>query len=265
MLSRRRLTLQLTPLLDLLLIVMFSQYMENKEKTLATEQQITSQRTAMESELDRHKSELNRQFAVDRKTLNELRQVYNERFRGLVDQHEQIGSLLAESLNLPEATLAEILRLRTKNLPGDAERLTTATQNLQALMHARGDDVFRFMTQVDQMQKHVTIWEVHVQDNGQVFISDTQQSFTTDFFSEADFSSRLFEASKSFADPRTLVIILLSWGDAQGGPRQRATNGMPLLTEQLRRDAAGTRWYDFSILGYRAKGPITKPAVPQQP
>jgi hypothetical protein len=87
---------------------------------------------------------------------------------------------------------------------------------------------------------------------------------TIDFLSDAEFSSRLFDASKSFADPRTLVIIMLSWGDAQGGPRQRATNGMPLLTDQLRRDAAGTRWYDFSILGYRASGPILVPAATEQ-
>jgi len=265
MFSRRRLTLQLTPLLDLLLIIMFSQYMENKEKTLAVEEQLSAQQTAVESELARRKLAIEHQFAEDRKTLEELRQVYEERFRGLANQHTQIGALLADSLNLPEAALNEILRLRSANSPGDAERLIAATQSLQELMHARGDEVFRFLTQIDQMQKHVTIWEVHVQDNGQVLISDTEQSFTTDFSTEAEFSSRLFEASKSFAAPRTLVIILLSWGDAQGGSRQRATNGMPLLTEQLRRDAAGTRWYDFSILGFRAKGPITKPAGPQQP
>jgi hypothetical protein len=81
---------------------------------------------------------------------------------------------------------------------------------------------------------------------------DGEQSFTADYESETDFAARLFEHSKSFADPRTLVIMLLSWGDAQGGARQRATNGMPILAEQLRKDAAGIRWYDFSIVGFRA-------------
>ena len=111
------------------------------------------------------------------------------------------------------------------------------------------------------MQKHVSVWEAHVQNNGQARLSDGDQTFTVDFSSEADFSTRLFEASKSFADSKTLVIILLTWGDAQGGPRQRATNGMPLLTEQLRRDSAGIRWYDFSIVGFRAEGPIFSKAV----
>ena len=161
-------------------------------------------------------------------------------------------------------TMTEILKLRKANSPEDAERLTAATQRLQGLMNARGENVFRFLTQVDEMQKHVSLWEVHIQDNGQARLSDGQQSMTIDFLSDAEFSSRLFDASKSFADPRTLVIIMLSWGDAQGGPRQRATKGMPLLTDQLRRDAAGTRWYDFSILGYRASGPILVPAVTEQ-
>jgi hypothetical protein len=35
MMSKRRLALQLTPLLDLLLIVMFSQYIENRHRSVA--------------------------------------------------------------------------------------------------------------------------------------------------------------------------------------------------------------------------------------
>ena len=262
--NRRRLTLQLTPLLDLLLIVMFSQYIENRERTHAVQANLALQRATIEAEFDQRKSELEQEFRKDRETLEELRKAYDERFQGIVDQHHKIGSLLAESLNLPGVTMTEILKLRKANSPEDAERLTAATQRLQGLMNARGDDVFRFLTQVDEMQKHVSLWEVHVQDNGQARLSDGQHSITVDFLSDAEFSSRLFDASKSFADPRTLVIIMLSWGDAQGGPRQRATNGMPLLTDQLRRDAAGTRWYDFSILGYRASGPLLTPAATEQ-
>ena len=212
--ARRRLTLQLTPLLDLLLIVMFSQYIENREQTHAVQADLALQRANIETEFEERKSILEQEFRKNRETLEELRKAYDER--------------------------------------------------LQGLMNARGENVFRFLTQVDEMQKHVSRWEVHIQDNGQARLSDGQQSMTIDFLSDAEFSSRLFDASKSFADPRTLVIIMLSWGDAQGGPRQRATKGMPLLTDQLRRDAAGTRWYDFSILSYRASGPILVPAATEQ-
>lgn len=263
MISRRRLTLQLTPLLDLLLIVMFSQYIESRDRTKAVEEQIENHRAAVEVELAQRRADLEAEFSEGRKSIDELRQVYDERFRSIIDQHHQIGSLLAESLNLPGVTMTEILKMRTAGSQEDAQRLTEATERLQTLMNARGEEVFRFLIKVDEMQKHVSVWEVHVQDNGQARISDGEQTFMADYASESDFSGRLFEASKSFADSRTLVIILLTWGDAQGGPRQRATAGMPLLTEKLRRDSAGTRWFDFSIGGFRAEGPIFS-NVPQE-
>jgi uncharacterized coiled-coil protein SlyX len=263
MLSRRRLTLQLTPLLDLLLIVMFIQYIENRNRSVAAEENFSAQKVELETlrsqlqqEAEQRQAALEQKFAKQRQTVDELRQVYDARFRSIIDQHHQIGSLLAEALNLPGATMTEILKLRTSSSPEDAQRLTEATEHLRELMKSRGDEIFRFLIKVDEMQKHVSIWEVHVQDNGQALISDGQQSSVSEFGSEADFSVRLFEASKSFADPKTQVIILLTWGDAQGGVRRKAIDGMPLLTEQLRRDSAGIRWYDFSIVGFRVEGPI---------
>ncbi len=256
MLSRRRLALQLTPLLDLLLIVMFSQYIENRHRKVAAEDTIAVQQAAMEREFTERRDALEQEYSEQRKAVAELRELYDERFRSIIDQHHQVGSLLAESLNLPGVTMTEILKLRTAGSPEDAERLTEATTRLQGLMKARGDEVFKFLIKVDEMQKHVSVWEVHVLDNGKAQISDGEQSFAADFGSEFEFSSRLFEASKSFADSRTLVILLLTWGDAQGGARQRASDGMPRLTEQLRKDAAGTTWYDFSVIGFRAEGPI---------
>jgi hypothetical protein len=256
MLSRRRLALQLTPLLDLLLIVMFSQYIENRDRSLQAQEEIAEQRTKADAEIRERREALEREFARQQKSLDDLRAVYDDRFRNIIEQHHQAGTLLAESLNLPGVAMTEILKLRTANSPDDAERLSVATTRVKELMQARGEDVFRFLIKVDQMQKHVSVWEVHVLENGKAQISNGEQSFTADYQSETDFAARLFEHSKSFADPRTLVIMLLSWGDAQGGARQRATNGMPILAEQLRKDAAGIRWYDFSIVGFRADGPI---------
>ncbi len=270
MLSRRRLTLQLTPLLDLLLIVMFSQYIENRHRTVTAQEEIAEQhkfldaeRAQLDEQLNLRRAELEQEYSLQRQQVDSLRQLYNERFKSIIDQHHQIGSLIAETLNLPGAAVAEILKLRTTSSPDDAARLTAATEQLRELMNVRGEDVFRFFVKVDEMQKHVSLWEVHVQDNGQALISDGQQSFTTDFSTEADFAGRLFESSKAFTDPKTLVIVLLSWGDAQAGNRQQAIDAMTAFMEELRRDAAGTRWYDFSIVGYRAQGPIfIKPPVP---
>jgi hypothetical protein len=255
MISRRRLTLQLTPLLDLLLIVMFSQYIENRHRNQLAESQVQAER----ADLDAERASLKTEIEQVRDEVRERRIELDERFQKIVEQHHQVGNLLTESLNLPGAAMAEVLKLRTTGAIDDAKRLDEATGRLKTLMEARGDEVFRFLLKVDEMQKHVSVWEIHIQQNGQALISDGDQSFTTDFSTESEFVSRMFEQSKSFADPRTLVIVLLTWGDAEGGQRTRAINGMPSLTETLRKDKQGTRWYDFSIVGFRADGAILTP------
>ncbi len=265
MMSKRRLALQLTPLLDLLLIVMFSQYIENRHRSVAArdalearEQALDARQAEDEAQLEARRQELQKDVADQKATLAELAKTYDEKFRSIVDQHHQTGSMLAEALNLPGNAMAEILKLRTSGSRDDAEQLQGATERVQKLMQARGEEIFRFMLQVDEMQKHVTVWEVHVQENGRALITDSQQSFLSDFSSDADLAARLFESSKSFSEPKTLVVLLLTWGDAQAAARRRATDAMPLLMEQLRRDAAGTRWYDYSIVGYRAQGSLFK-------
>ena len=272
MLPRRRLALQLTPLLDLLLIVLFSQYIENRDRSIAVRETLAVREKALDlrqaeedARLEERRLALEKDVADQKASLAELAKMYDEKFRSIINQHQQVGSILAESLNLPGNVMTEVLKLRTSGSPNDAKRLQDAAERLQKLMQARGEEIFRFMLQVDEMQKHVTIWEIHVQKNGQGFITDSQQSFVTDFSSDANLAARLFESSKSFSEPKTLIVVLLTWSDAQAEFRQRATDAMPLLMEQLRRDAGGTRWYDFSILGYRAQGSLFNSVKPQTP
>ena len=260
-LNKSRLGMQLTPLLDLLLIVMFSQYIENRDRSVAIEESLTAREQAIEE----RQQQLEEDVAAQKKSLEQLAKTYDDRFHSIINQHHQVGSILAESLNLPGNVMAEVLKLRTSGSAEDADRLQGASQRLQELMKARGEEVFRFMLRVDEMQKHVTIWEICVQENGQAFITDGEQSFTTDFSSDAELASRLFESSKSFSEPKTLVVVLLTWGDAQAGARRRATDAMPILMEQLRRDADGKRWYDFSIIGYRAQGALFNTAKSNVP
>ena len=272
MLPKRRLALQLTPLLDLLLIVMFSQYIENRHRSVAAQETLAAREKEMDTRLaaedarmEQRRLALEKDVADQKASLAELARTYDEKFRSIVNQHHQIGSILAESLNLPGNVITEVLKLRTSGSSDDAQRLQDAAERLQKLMQARGEEIFRFMLQVDEMQKHVTIWEIHVQENGQAFITDSQQSFVTDFSSDAELAARLFESSKSFSEPKSLIVVLLTWSDAQAVARRRATDAMPLLMEQLRRDAGGTRWYDFSIIGYRAQGSLFNSAKPQTP
>lgn len=248
MITRRRLALQLTPLLDLLLIVMFSQYIENRSRSVQAAQELQAERDAVQAELTSEKEKL-----------QNLKDTLEQRYQALLQQHRNTGSLLARTLNLPSAALDEVMKLRTADRPEDAERLEQAVTRLRDELNQSGEDVFRFFIKVDEMQKHVSMWEIHLQENGKCLLQDGSRSALLDFVSATELAQKLFDASKSFADPHSLVLLLVTWGDAQLGDQQQTRKAVAELKQMLERDASGRHLYDYVILGFRPVGPVITP------
>ena len=261
--ERRRLTFQLTPLLDLLLIVIFAQYMEVRQNAQSAEREIQQQELEVQQKEEEliarfniRKKELEQGYADQVKGVDSLREEYDKRFQDILDQQQHAGSALAEALQLPGELVEQLTRLRSNGSTTDADKLQAAATRLRQAMEARGTEFIQYALRFDEMQKRVSVWEIHLEDNGQATITDGDQSQAIGFETESEFVSRTFEASKSFSDPKTLVLLFLSYGDTQAGYRRRATNAMPALIEQLRQDSGNTRWFDFSLLGFRPQGPV---------
>ena len=268
--TQRRLTFQLAPLVDLLLIVIFAQYMEVQQSAADGRAELDRKRESLQAEAQearqKQEADLREQAAsmqadFDRKSqeLNRKRETYSQQFEQILRQHQQAGETLADSLNLSGRLMEEVLRLRKSGNPEEAAALAEAIKSLNSELDSRGERMIQFLRRYDEMQKHVTIWDVYLQDNGQAMISDGDQEKAVMFSSSEEFASRCLMATKGFTEPRPLVIILLSWGSTQAGQRQRATKAMPLLMEQLRRDAGNTRWFDYSLMGYRLTRPTLTP------
>lgn len=235
MIPRRRLTLQLTPLLDLMLIVMFSQHLAFRQHTATEQQALEQRRLALLGELQTQQEQLDSQ----RESLN----------RQYLESAQLLNTLLSPTQNAQLARqLADFDDVR---------------KTLEQHTSVSPDGAARFLTRASAMQKHVTILEVHLLDSGRAELRCDNLTESTDFTSPQEFADRLFQASKRFPAPHSLTIVLLSWGDTQLGPRQSAIAGLPLLLEQLRRDAAGIRWYDFSITGYRPRGTLPDSLAPR--
>ena len=263
----RRLTFQLTPLLDLLLIVIFAQYMEVQQKAESAQielqekkqeltEQLDSQREELRKELAEQKAKLDSQFAANQEDLQATRKRYSEHYESILKQHQQAGTAIAEALNLPGSLMEQIVRLREDGSPDEANNLQAAVTRMQDMLKSRDSQMMEFILRYDEMQKHVSVWELYVQDNGQAVFSDGEHTQLVSYAGIDEFVSRSFEVSKGFTEPKPLVIILLSYGSPHAVQRQRATNGMPLLIERLRRDSGNTRWFDFSLMGYQAEGPV---------
>lgn len=260
---RRRMTFQLTPLLDLLMIVIFAQFMEVQQQAESAQgelqqqkQQLVQQFDDSKAELERQRADLQREISMQSTTLKERREQYSEQFKSILRQHQQAGQTLADTFDLPTTVMEEVLRLQTDDSPTDAKNLQRAAERLKDLLPERGDELLRFMLRYDEMQKHVSVWELHLQDNGQASFSDGGPFQTVSFGTQEEFVARAFQTSKSFADPKSLVIILLTYGDTQAGRLSQVVNGMPQLVGQLRSDAGNIRWFDFSLMGFRPAGPL---------
>jgi hypothetical protein len=260
---RRRMTFQLTPLLDLLLIVIFAQFMEVQQQAESAQDDLQQQKQQLvqqfddgKAELERQRADLQREISLQSSTLTERREQYSKQFESILQQHQQAGQALSDAFNLPTTVMEEVLQLQTDGNQTDARNLQQAAKRLKDLLPQRGDELLLFMLRYDEMQKHVSVWELHLQDNGQASFSDGGTAQTVSFGTQEEFLSRAFQTSKSFTDPKSLVIILLTYGDTQAGQLARVVDGMPLLVEQLRRDAGNTRWFDFSPMGFRAGGPL---------
>lgn len=274
----RKLTFQLTPLLDLLLIVIFAQYMEVQQKAesaqndlrdreVQLQEQFAAKQTELEQEYSEREARMERVYSsreadlqekLDREqvAVSETREQIREHLESIIKQHEQAGTVLAEALNLPGELLKEVLRVRADAGPDQAARLEATVDRMQQVLESRGEELLQFVLRYDEMEKHVSVWEIYIQDNGQALFSDGGRSSLIAFANTEEFVSRAFESSKSFTEPRPLVIILLSYGSPQAVQVRRATDALPLLVERLRKDSGNTRWFDFSLMGYHADGPM---------
>lgn len=253
---RKQLTFQLTPLLDLLLIVIFAQYMEVQQTAESGESLIQAQQSELENSYQQRRQQLESAHAADMNSLEASRARYAKQVQDIVDQHRRVGATLAETFNMPARMMEEALRLKTAGQTGDAKRMEMAVSRLKELLESRQSELLRFMIRYDEMQKHVSVWELHLLDSGQGLFTDGTLTRRLSFESPEEFATMCFEASKAFEEPRPLTLILMTYADTQAGFRRSAIDGLPIAVQRLRDGAGGTRWYDYSLMGFRPDGPL---------
>lgn len=254
MIPARRLTLQLTPLLDLLLIVMFAQYVEIRAKAVKQTQQIESTREQSQAQLD----EAVRQLVALRERLAAMeRQVEEADARastaeGYRVQRDLIGDMVGDVFHIPEVTLKQMLQQRRTTGPGPSvEDVSQAQARWKAIIGNPGPAIVDHLLTFGEMRKRVDIWELYMQDNGTIVmtVGSKRQTFRAE--SSAAFTSRLFDAYKALPEPKSMVLVMVSYGDAQFGLRKAALDGIPLALDRIRKDIGNRSRIEYAVLGFR--------------
>ncbi len=259
MLPGRRMTFQLTPLLDLLLIVIFAQYMDVEQTSRDSHERLARRQQEMELKLVAQAEELRQRMDAEHaRRLQEAQQQrtrFEQAWRDIVQQQERLSELLSELFALPEDAVRKLLAISPQGQPPSVEQTAELRRTLKQLQATKGRELLRMLLTYQEMRKRVDVWEVYVTADG--FIEFDNGEAVRRFAAETtdEIANGLLQAYKSFPEPRTLVILLFSYGDASAGARQRAQAALPVAVARMREDSGGRHWFEFAVLGFAPDGP----------
>lgn len=250
----RRLALQLTPLLDLLLIVIFAQYMEVRIVARQESDKVTVERETTITENQELRQKVEEWEQQQRATDQEQH-----------TQREQVGQIVRELFRIPERQLNKILQPRSKT---ESSGLSTSDiadlkTQLQQLADSHGAQVVDHLLTFNEMRKQFDIWELYMNEDGSLLITvgqDGRRVTSKPIASPEEFVDVVLRVRDQFPPTRDNVLLLCSYGDCRLFNRLSMTRGLPAISERLRKDRRGSQNFEYAVFGYRPLPEVTPSA-----
>lgn len=275
----RSLTLQLTPLLDLLLIVIFAQFLEvretdthrarsaaRRELELRASQEETLRLQAALGDAFRLLAEAQRAMQSSQELIRRGREELLRREQDLErsqQRQEVLGRLLVELFRAPQPVIEEILDPhRSPPLSESAEEIERLRQEFQRLAEFSPGAAIRHLLTFEEVRKHCDFWELHLEgDSRRLTLVDAQRRqhvLTLPLANEqpnaaldpSAFERELYAVFKSWPQPKSLVLVLFtSDAGARINVRDPAQEGLLRVLDRLRVGAAGRTRFEFADFG----------------
>jgi hypothetical protein len=226
--KRRRLVIQLAALVDLLFVVMFLQYTEQTRS--AAEESAKLQKAAGDAE------GLKKMVVADQDNLRKNRD-------DLQAENEELKKRLAKETRKSadvEKQLQEIGQAATELIKGvDPKALTETLRGapageVDAILAAMNDTKGKNAAQIVQMLRKTAelknwtdIWEVHLFDDSRVRVRGPgvrDKEFTPS--DENDFTIQFMSVVKQAGEPKSLVIVMFTHGNAELKAIDMVTKGL---------------------------------------
>ncbi|EGF28631.1 hypothetical protein [Rhodopirellula baltica] len=241
---RRRTRFQLTPLMDLLLIIVFAQFLEMRETSQEQTQEIEQERQALLDEQTMWRAERD-QAVADRNMALATQQANKQDVSRALE-------MLRGWLNL-DAESSEQANLRSTADSGDV--IARAIERSRQLASADPNTLIRFLVGHDELLKRAEVWTVHARETGDVVFdaSGYTETFRLESRRQAqrteEIADRLFAAYKQSPQPKGLIVVLVSYAPRSvAGVYQPLIDAMPATLERLRADTPTSR-FEYTILG----------------
>ena len=266
-----RLRFQLTPLLDLLLIVVFAQFMEGREADRARAERADTEITRTVEQIEAEDARREAALAAERARLAETRQSIEARNVELQierDRAVEIARQAVTSARDADAAvdrsaelLADLLDVPAATLRDETDDLAAARQRVDRLKEQRGFEVLRFLVGYEELLKRAEVWTLHVRSGGFVALSTgagpgggrvelLRLEAEGQRERAEEFVRKLFAAYKTLPQPKGLVILLVSFDrTARAGVYQPVLDGLGEAVRRLAADQGGRTQFEFAVLG----------------
>ncbi|MGA2257884.1 MAG: hypothetical protein ABSG53_24740 [Thermoguttaceae bacterium] len=248
--SRRRLVVQLASLVDLLFVILFLQYMQLRlishrqavtETELRTQAEIAAKDArGVTNQVVRNMEQLqnaNRQLTEDLRSAE-------KQLRGLEGKSKEVARLAEEELLFVAKAAQDMLGVdlgpALKN--GTQTDIDTIKKLLGKLRTADPGAIVQHLRTTREIQKLCSIWDVHLSEDGAVRLRCGDSTRTFRPRDENDFAQQFVETSKEAGEPKSLVVILRTFGDAQLAARECEEKGLERAKVLLRAEWPSKRF-----------------------
>jgi hypothetical protein len=268
-LTRRRFTLQLTPLLDLLFIVLYAQYIDLQEATRREIAQETERRQQAEvagheaaklrsdalarvsdlsqklEQSDVERRRLTRELELARAETQKEGQAREELEKLAAKDRQAIGQLVQNVLRINQDVIYDALQGAS---PADRSRLRASFEEMKNKSAAA---VIHHLRATEELKKRADLWEVYIGDDNAVrvtlvgdVVAEHVQVVAPD-----QLTNSLAELARQRGEPKSLVIVLLSWSNADRKTRDAVRRAVDNLVTVLKAEWPGKR-IEVAPLGY---------------
>ena len=258
--SSRRVRFQLTPLMDLLLIIVFAQFLDVRETSQEQTANLKAEREKLTIQISRERSELQGIREAITQQQNELKRQRNEARAARDEAISQVDVRLSEMQTAMEMITkyfniedSEITRSSTG--PSELTPVDQAIEQASGLAKSEPDAVIRFLIGHAELLKRAEVWTVHAGDNKSIRLAadENSEAFRLESRTQAErtkeAADQLFAAYKQFDQPKGLVVILVSFDpQSVAGVYQPMIDAIPPTLERLRTDSPETR-FEYTVLG----------------
>ena len=248
--ARRKITLQLVPLLDLMLIVIFAQYMSMRELSQQEEARAAQAVSSVEEQrlqLDEERADL----AAQRREAESIADK-------ALDQRDLVGQLASELFNLPDETVAKLLRQRfNDDEPPSADEIAEIQDEFRRLKGRRGQEIVKHLLTFSEIRKRCEVWELHVADSGLTTLK-TPGEHTEFRANTAEIFATKLASFRTRKESKNLVLVLLTYGDVTAPIYEAALTGLPLAIERMQLESGGRTRFEYGVLGIEPRRSGTK-------